>query len=129
MGYNSTFTLLKTLANKENKIKEVVQDILNSYEQFTKKSELLLAKINQDGKKYSTMATMSADMGIKRKINIDNSDVAVAEMLIKGLTMGKNEMEELFSDIDKEVEHKIVDLMNDFKDFQANAIKKLEKYL
>ena len=129
MGYESTFTLLKTLANKENKIKEVVEDILNSYSDFTKQSELLLAKINEDGKKYSKMVTMNADMNIKRKINKDNSDAAVAEMLIKGLTMGVNNQEKLFSSIDKEVDHKIINLMNDFKDFQENSIKKLEKYL
>ena len=129
MGYESTFTLLKSLAEKENKIKEVVQDILNSYEQFTKESELLLAKINEDGKKYNKMATISVDMGIKMQVNKDNSDAAIAEMLIKGLTMGQNEMEKLFSDIDKDIDKKIVDLINDFKDFQTNAIKKLEKYL
>ena len=129
MGYESSLTLLKSIANKENKIKEAVQDILNSYEQFIKESELLLAKINKDGKGYNAMTTMSADMGIKRKVAKDNSDAAIAEMLIKGLTMGQNEMIELFSNIDKEVDHKIIDLINDFKDFQTNAIKKLEKYI
>ena len=129
MGYESTFTLLKSLAKKENKIKEVVEDILNSYSEFTKQSELLLAKINEDGKKYSKMVTVSADMGIKRKINQDNSDSAVAQMLIKGLAMGVKNQEELFECIDKEVDYKIIKLMNDFKNFQENSIKKLEKYL
>ena len=129
MGYETTFTLLKTLQNKENKIKEVVQDIINSYCDFTKQSELLLANINEDGKKYPKLTTISADMGVKMKINKDNSDSNIAQMLIKGLIMGVNEMEELFNNIDKDVDNKIIKLANNFKDFQSNAVKKLEKYL
>lgn len=130
MGYESTITLLKSLQDKENKIKEVVTDILNSYGEFTKESELLLCKINADGKKYNIMATMSANKNIKRKVSKDNSDAAVAEMLIKGLSMGQNNMSKAFENINKkDVDKKVLDLLDDFKEFQINAIQKLEKYV
>lgn len=130
MGYESTMTLLKTLEDKENKIKDVVQDIISSYKDFIKQSELLLCKINADGKKYNFMATMSADMNIKRKMNKDNSDSAVAQMLIKGLTMGQNNMAKAFDSINtKDVDKKVLNLLDDMKEFQINAIKKLEKYV
>ncbi len=130
MGYESTMTLLKTLEDKENKIKDVVQDIISSYKDFIKQSELLLCKINADGKKYNIMATMSADMNIKRKMNKDNSDSAVAQMLIKGLTMGQNNMAKAFDSINtKDVDKKVLNLLDDMKEFQINAIKKLEKYV
>ena len=126
MGYESTMTLLKSLQDKENKIKEVVTDILNSYGNFTKESELLLCKINADGKKYNVMATMSANTNIKRKVSKDNSDAAVAEMLIKGLSMGQNNMANINK---KDVDKKVLNLLGDFKEFQVNSIKKLEKYV
>lgn len=130
MGYESTMTLLKTLEDKENKIKPTIQDIINLYREFVKKSELLLCKINADGKKYNFMATMSADMNIKRKMNKDNSDSAVAQMLIKGLTMGQNNMAKAFDNIKKsDVDKKVLDILLEFKDFQINSIKKLEKYV
>ena len=129
MGYDSTMTLLKSLEKKENKIKEVVQDIINSYEEFTRESELLLSKINADGKKYGVMATMGADMGVKMKTMKDNSDPAIAKMLIKGLTMGQNNMAKLCDSISDDVDKEVMKLLNNFKDFQINAIKKLEKYL
>ena len=130
MGYESTMTLLKSLQDKENKIKEVVTDILNSYGNFTKDSELLLCKINADGKKYNVMATMSANTNIKRKVSKDNSDAAVAEMLIKGLSMGQNNMAKAFDNINKkDVDKKVLNLLGDFKEFQVNSIKKLEKYV
>ena len=130
MGYQSTMTLLKELESKENKIKEAIQDIINSYEQFIKESELLLCKINADGKEINKMVTLSADMNIKRKVKKDNSDSAIAQMLIKGLTMGQNNMAKAFENItDKEVDKKVLELINDFKDFQVNAIKKLETYI
>ena len=130
MGYESTMTLLKTLEDKENKIKDVVQDIISSYKDFIKQSELLLCKINADGKKYNFMATMSADRNIKRKMNKDNSDSAVAQMLIKGLTMGQNNMSKAFDSINKkDVDKKVLNLLDDMKEFQINAIKKLEKYV
>ena len=130
MGYESTMTLLKGLEDKENKIKEVVTDILNSYGDFTKQSELLLCKINADGKKYNFMATMSANTNIKRKVNKDNSDAAIAQMLIKGLSMGQNNMAKAFENINKnDVDKKVLTILESFKEFQINAMKKLEKYV
>ena len=50
MGSDSTNTLLKSLENKDNKITEVVNDILNSYNTFLKQSESLLKSMNEKGK-------------------------------------------------------------------------------
>lgn len=130
MGYESTMTLLKSIEDKQNQIKDAVHDIINSYEDFTKKAELLLCKINADGKKYNIMATMSADMSVKRKVSKDNSDSAIAQMLIKGLTMGQNNMSKIYDNITKkDVDKKVLNLLDNFKEFQINAIKKLEKYV
>ena len=59
----------------------------------------------------------------------DNSDSAIADMLINGLTMGEIEMTKMFSCFDENVDRDIKKLIRDFKDFQTNAIDKLKKYL
>lgn len=64
MGADSTNTLLKSLENKDNKITEVVNDILNSYNSFLKQSESLLKPMNEKGKGFSPFTNVSADMGI-----------------------------------------------------------------
>lgn len=129
MGSDSTNTLLKTLENKDNKIIEVVDDILDSYNSFLKKSENLLKQMNEKGKGYSPFTTVSADMGIKMQVLKDNSDSAIADMLINGLTMGEIEMTKMFSCFDEDIDKDIKKLIRDFKDFQTNAIVKLKKYL
>lgn len=129
MGSDSTNTLLKTLEKKDNKIIEVVDDILDSYNSFLKKSENLLQKMNEKGKGYSPFTTVSADMGIKMQVLKDNSDSAIADMLINGLTMGEIEMTKMFSCFDEDIDKDIKKLIRDFKDFQTNAIVKLKKYL
>ena len=68
MGSDSTNTLLKSLENKDNKITEVVNDILNSYNSFLKQSESLLKLMNEKGKGFSHFTNMSADMGIKMQV-------------------------------------------------------------
>lgn len=128
MGYDSTKTLLKSLENKDNKIKDVINDILKSYEQFTLESEKILERLNEKGKKYGPFKVMSADMGIIMNVMKDNSDAAIADMLIKGLTMGELEMAKLFNEKD-DIDEELKDLVNDFKDFQSNAIEKLKKFI
>lgn len=129
MGSDSTNTLLKSLENKDNKITEVVNDILNSYNMFLKQSESLLKSMNEKGKGFSHFTNISADMGIKMQVLKDNSDSAIADMLINGLTMGEIEMTKMFSCFDENVDRDIKKLIRDFKDFQTNAIAKLKKYL
>lgn len=129
MGKDSTDSLLTTLKNKDNKIVDVVMDVLNSYESFLKRANSLLKSLNEKGKGYNPFATMSADMGIKMKMFKDNSDAAVADMLINGLTMGEIEITKMFSSFEENIDKDVKVLIKDFKDFHTNAIAKLKKYL
>ncbi len=129
MGFTSTKTLLKSLENKDNKITPVVEDILNSYNEFLKGSEKILTNFKEKGENFSKPATISADMQIKLQVIKDNSDAAIADMLIKGLTLGEIEMTKTFSNFNKDIDEDIKKIIRDFKDFQSNAIVKLKKYL
>lgn len=129
MGADTTCTLLKAISKKDNKIKDVVEDIMKSYEDFVKKSEVLLANSSEEMKKPNMMASISADVNIKFKMMDDNSDAAVADMLIKGLTMGEIEIEKKIESFDDSVTDEVKSLAKEFKKFQSNAIVKLKKYL
>lgn len=129
MGSDSTTTLLKELENKDNKITDIVNDILNSYEEFLNRTNLLLEELNKQGKKYNPLITLSADMGIKMQVTKDNSDSSIADMLIKGLTKGEIEMTKKFTTFNDNINNEIKKLIRDFKDFHTNSIKKLKKYL
>lgn|SRR5574344_1490306 len=129
MGKDATTSLAEAIKDKDNKIKDVVADIIKSYEQFTKDSEKLLELNAKRIKKPSPIATVSADLSIKFKMLDDNSDAAIADMLIKGLTMGEIEMEKRISSLGESADEDIVNLAEDFKDFQSKAIVKLKKYL
>lgn len=129
MGSTSTITLLKQLENKDNKITNVVEDILNSYNDFLEQTNKLLEELNKDGKNPNPFTTISADMGIKMQVNKDNSDSAIADMLITGLTKGEIEMTKQFSTFKEDIDKDIKKLIRDFKDFHTNSIQKLKKFL
>lgn len=129
MGSNSCTSLLKMLENKDNKIINEVEDILNSYDNFLNKTKELLEEINKEGNTINPFITLSADMGIKMKVTKDNSDSAIADMLINGLTKGEIEMTKKFNILEDNINSNIKKLVREFKEFHTNSIKKLKKYL
>ena len=88
MGVKSTTTLIRTINNKDNKIKKILEGELKGYENFVKDSEKLLKKYKVEKKEKGFIADISSYMGIKMEMLKDNSDARVADMLTKGFTMG-----------------------------------------
>ena len=121
--------LLDKLKDKDNKIKGDIEDILHQYETFLEKSQKIL---EQNGKKVShtgMSAKMGASMGISKEVKHDNSDSSMADMLIKGISMGSIDMEKKIKDYEVEVERKYLRIAQDFLKFQNKAIEKLKAYL
>lgn len=129
MGAESITTLIKTLQSKDNKIKPVLEEELKKYEEYIKKSEKQLKKLKVELKEFSTMAKMSSWMGIKMEMLKDNSDARIADMLIKGLTMGTIDMNKKIDNYEKIVDKDILKLAKEFKSFQEDSIEKLKVYL
>ena len=59
----------------------------------------------------------------------DNSDPAIASMVIEGLTMGIVEMETKIESYKKIVDKKILKLSNKFLKFQEEEIEKLKTFM
>ena len=129
MGAESITTLIKTLQSKDNKIKPVLEKVLKKYEEYIKKSEKQLKKLKVELKEFSTMAKMSSWMGIKMEMLKDNSDARIADMLIKGLTVGTIDMDKKIDNYEKIVDKDILKLAKEFRSFQEDSIEKLKVYL
>ena len=86
MGAKSLTNLLKNLKEKDNKIKSLVSEEVKGYEKFVKHSEKLLKKNKKEPKGKGIVAETMSKMGIKKEVKNDNSDSALAEMIIEGFT-------------------------------------------
>lgn len=129
MGVHTLNILSDTLRKRENKIKGLIEDELKEYNNFLKESEKLLKKNKIEPKKTNLMAKLSSKMGITMETMKDNSDPAIASMVIEGLTMGIVEMQTKIENYKKLVDKKILKLSIKFLKFQEEEIEKLKIFM
>lgn len=129
MGVYTTKTLLGYIKNKENKIKHVLESELKEYEKYMMTSERLLDKEGLEPKGNSLMSKVGSDMGIMMETIKDNSDPALASMLIEGITMGVVEMESKIKKYKAVCDKKILEIADDFLKFQENEVEKLKTFM
>ena len=129
MGASSLTTLLNILKEKDNKIKTIVSEEVKGYEKFKKESAKLLKKFSTKPEGKGIMANIMSKMGIKKEVNGDNSDSAIAEMIIEGFTIGNLEIDRLVSNYENVADKKYVDLAKELISFGENEIKKLKEFL
>ena len=129
MGVHTLNNLSDTLRKKDNKIKGLIEDELKEYNSFLKESEKLLKKNKIEPKKTNLMAKLSSKMGITMETMKDNSDAAIASMVIEGITMGIVEIQTKIENYKKLVDKKILKLANKFLKFQEEEIEKLKKFM
>ena len=122
-------TLINELRGKDNKIIQKIEDILKEYESYYKslKKQLKKEKINPTSS--GVMAKIASSFGIKKEVITDNSDARIADMLIKGITMGTLDMEKKISKYTENVDKKVLKQAQDFLKFQQKTIEELKKFL
>ena len=121
--------LLTDLKEKDNKIKKVVEDVLKEYEEWKQKSKKYLKKTNSEITENGMMAKMMAGMSIKKEVKSDNSDSAIADLLIQGVAMGTLSMEKKIKQYEEEASKKEISLAKDFLKFQEKTINTFKEYL
>ena len=129
MGVFTTKTLLGYIKNKENKIKHVLESELKEYESFMMMSEERLEKSKVEPKGNGLMAKMGSDMGIMMETIKDNSDPALAGMLIEGITMGVIDMQTKIKQYKSVCDKEILEIANNFLKFQENEVEKLKAFM
>ena len=128
----ATYTLeelLKELNGKDNKIIKPCEDILKGYERYRDETKEKLLKLDSELKEESIMTKIGAKMGIMKEVITDNSDASIADMLIKGISMGSIDTEKKIGAYKENVDKDNIKLAKDFYRFQQDNIKALKKFL
>lgn len=129
MGVHSLTSLLRNIENKENKIKAVLEKELKSYEKYVSICEDELKENNVSIKTAGMMAKMSSDVGVMMETMKDNSDSALAQMVIEGITMGVVDITSKLLKYKSTCDQKVIKLTKNYLKFQEKEIEKLKEYL
>lgn len=121
--------LLTDLKEKDNKIKRVVESVLKEYEEWKNKAKKYLKHEHAEISENGMMAKMMAGMSIKKEVKSDNSDSAIADLLIQGVAMGTLSMEKKLKQYEGEADKKEITLAKDFLKFQEKTINTFKEYL
>lgn len=128
----ATYTLeelLKELNGKDNKIIKPCEDILKGYERYRDETKEKLLKLDSELKEESIMTRIGAKIGIMKEVITDNSDASIADMLIKGISMGSIDTEKKIGAYKENVDKNNIKWAKDFYQFQQDNIKALKKFL
>ena len=109
------------------KIKKVVEEIREGYDRYF--DEVKEALSDDLPKKSSMVTKMAASMGIGKEVRSDNSDSSIADMLIKGISMGTLDMQKKIAEVGKKVGKKELKFANDFLEFQQDCVTGLKRFL
>ncbi len=128
MGIKSTKSLINILKTKDNKIKNILEDELKKYEEIFKASKKLVKKEGITPKGTSMMLDIMTNLEMKTRVLKDNSDSAMAGLLIEGFNMGIIETEKKIKDYNN-ADKSILKLAKKLLQFQKEEIDKLKAYL
>ena len=129
MGVTSTKSLLENLKNKDNKIKELLEDQLQTYEYYYQVAKEYLSECDIVARKEGLLTKIGSEMGIMMETIKDNSDSAIASMLIEGFTMGEVELEGLISRYKKKANKDVLTLVREYQNFHKKSIEQLKTFI
>ena len=129
MGIKSTTKLIRLLNTSDNKIKKVVEGELKGYEEFLKRSKAMLKKNKVTPKGISVIADISSGIALDMEFMKDNSDYKIADMLIRGFTMGNIEIDKKIEKYKGDADKNILKLAKELKRFGEINIELLQPYL
>lgn len=129
IGTKSLTDLINIINGKDNKIKKIVEGELKGYENFVKESKKLLKKYKVKPKEKSTMASVFSKVSMKMELLKDNSDARIADMLIKGFTMGNVDIEKIIDRYEDDAKEDILKLGKRLLKFGEENIELLKPYL
>ena len=129
MSLSSLYELKKDLKKKDNKIKDILDEIISGFTEYKKYSKKVLQKLKCELEEDSFMVKMMANMGIKKEVLNDNSDSHMADLLIQGISMGSINMEKKINDYKDLVSGKDIRYAKKFLKFEQSKIEQLKEFL
>lgn len=121
--------LLKDLKDRDNKIKPFLNDISDKYKSFETEAKEILDELKIEAKDPNLFAKLGSSSKIDKEVKCDNSDSAIADMMIEGVNMGLTKIEKSLKEYDKELDNKHKKLARSFLKFQNSVIENLKEYL
>jgi hypothetical protein len=121
---------INSMLNKvnDNKIYDELKYQLRSYDEIANEAYGELVKRNQEPKDISTMNKLSAKMSVGINTMISNTPSHIADMLIKGSTMGVTGMTKSLNSC-KDADPDIQALADRFIKLEQDNIERLMKFL
>lgn len=129
MGVSSTQKLINLIKDKSNKIKFLLEEQLQRYEEFYKECKKLMKKEKVKAERSGILKNMTASKAMKMEVNKDNSDSKIASILTRGFTMGNIDLEAKIKDYKKETNKNTLNLAEEILKFGKTQIKLLSVYL
>ncbi|MCI8347187.1 MAG: hypothetical protein HFJ12_04495 [Bacilli bacterium] len=129
MGSYIIEKLLEQLKEKDNKIKGYLEEVLKEYQQYQEEAGKILKENNKEPDNPGWMSKMGSAMGISKEVKADNSDSAIADMMIKGVSTGSIEIEKKLKEYEQEIDKEHKKLARNYLKFQQKAIQHLKEYL
>ena len=121
--------LLEDLNGLENKIKKLIDREKKEYNNYMEKAKKIIKENKYELKENSAMAKMMSTMGIKREVNHDNSDAAIAHMLTEGITLGIVDIETKIKNYKDCVDKNVYKLAKDYLEYQQEEIENLKEFM
>ncbi len=121
--------LLKQLKEKENKIKKVIEEEKRIYKDFANDCKKIIKKYKYSLKESGLMARIMSSMGIKKEVDTDNSDAAIAHMLVEGITMGIVDMETKIKNFKENVDRKVYKIAKAYLKYSTEEVERLKAYM
>ncbi len=129
MGKYTTTLLLNILKEKENKIKGLLQTEIKEYEKHMMYALKILKKYKEKAQGTSQMSKISSKIGINLETIKDNSDSALAQMIVQGLTMGSTSLTSKINKYEGVADRKILKIAKDYLKYLKVEIDRLSKYM
>lgn len=128
MGSESILALMPKV--RDEKLRTALTDQLDGYEKFASKAQKMLTPLGIDPAEEPIMKRMAAKMGIAVNTMTDDTTSHLAEMMIKGSTMGITDMtkkvREFASDGCPEA---ALNVGRDLIEFEQNNIEIMKSFL
>ena len=129
MAVSSLKTLKKELKNRDNKLKDYLDDLIDQFIYFESNSKKVLKDNKVSLDEEGMIAKTMANIGIKKEVMDDNSDSHIAEVIIQGIVMGSINMERKIDDYRDKLDKEDLDFANNYLKYEQETIERLKEYL
>ena len=129
MGKDSTSKLLELLKDKDNKIKNLLEEELQRYEEFFKRCKGLMKKYDISISSSNALANITSSIAMSFEVSKDNSDSKISSILIRGFNMGNIDIESKIKDYKNIVNEELLSLSKELLNFGQKQIDLLKEYL